>query len=176
LLSRRFERLRVVEVDPNPLGHTVPLDEFAQMFEQAATHHAGLSTFGAAMTLLWCELGRPADARALLAPAVASGFSDLPEDNLWLTSTAAYADAIALLGDAQAAAPPYELLLPYEDRLAVNRVNLCATRRPTATSRSRPRSTSASAPRSSSLGRGWPGPRRSSHRAAPSRGCAHGGC
>jgi hypothetical protein len=99
------------------------LGEFADLFADVAARNEGLSTFQAALALMYCELDLPEDARRALASGADSDFANVPHDNLWLTTMAAYADACAQLGEVGAAAALYPQIEPYADRIATNGVN-----------------------------------------------------
>jgi hypothetical protein len=99
------------------------LDEFADLFADAAAKNKGLSTFQAALALVYCELDRTDDAREALASGADNDFANVPHDNLWLTTMAAYADASAQLGEAGPAAVLYPQIEPYADRIVTNGVN-----------------------------------------------------
>jgi tetratricopeptide (TPR) repeat protein len=62
--------------------------------------------------------GRPVEARGHLDHLAAHGLDRLPFDVNWLDSVSCLAEACALLGDRERAATIYELLLPYQGRVA----------------------------------------------------------
>jgi DNA-binding SARP family transcriptional activator len=65
------------------------------------------------------ELGHAAEAREKLEALAQDDFAALPVDEMWLASTALLAEAVGSLRHARAAAKLYELMLPFEDRIAV---------------------------------------------------------
>ena len=69
-----------------------------------------------ALALIYSETGKEEEARAEFERLAADGFSDLPQDALWLISIAILADVCAYLGDSRRAATLYGLLLPYAAR------------------------------------------------------------
>jgi class 3 adenylate cyclase/tetratricopeptide (TPR) repeat protein len=72
-----------------------------------------------ALTLLYGELGREADARMEFEHLAADDFNDLPRDLLWLVSATLLCEACALLGDARRAALLQRLLRPCAERCVV---------------------------------------------------------
>ena len=68
------------------------------------------------VAVMSAELGQEADARNELERWRAHGFEDIPRDVDWLFSLAHLAEVSAYVGDADASAALYKLLLPYSDR------------------------------------------------------------
>jgi hypothetical protein len=66
----------------------------------------------------WClaELGHTGEAAAHLREIAADGYATLPFDANWPSAAGECAEACALLGAAEAAAPLYDLLAPYAGR------------------------------------------------------------
>jgi DNA-binding CsgD family transcriptional regulator len=78
------------------------------------------------MALIYSELGREREARAAFEHLAAHGFTDLPQDSLWLTCMAYLAEVCTFLGDAHRAATLYRLLLPYNGQtIVVGAANVC---------------------------------------------------
>ena len=71
-------------------------------------------------THVLAELGAHDEARAALDALTRDRCAALPFDEEWLVSTCLLADAAVVLGAAQAAAPLYELLAPYDDHVAIS--------------------------------------------------------
>lgn len=70
--------------------------------------------------LLYAELGREEEARAELERYSAGGFAEVPRGGLWILQLCCLAHACHLIGDSGAAAPLYDLLLPYAERNATS--------------------------------------------------------
>jgi tetratricopeptide (TPR) repeat protein len=66
------------------------------------------------------ELGYAEEARAALAVLARDGLASIPVDEEWLVGLGLLADAVARLGAAEHAAPIYDALAPYADRVAVS--------------------------------------------------------
>jgi tetratricopeptide (TPR) repeat protein len=66
------------------------------------------------------ELGHAAEARQALETLAADAFAHLPVDETWLAGISLLADTASKLGDQERAADLYDLLLPWEDRVAVS--------------------------------------------------------
>jgi tetratricopeptide (TPR) repeat protein len=75
--------------------------------------------YAAGLAWQYAELGRDAEARALVDRIAADDFAALAWDANWLSSLGELAEATALLGDRERAAWLYERLLPYADRRIV---------------------------------------------------------
>jgi hypothetical protein len=71
-------------------------------------------------THLLAELGAHDEARAALEALTRGRCAALPFDEEWLVSTCLLADAAAVLGAAEASAVLYELLVPYDDHVAIS--------------------------------------------------------
>ena len=65
------------------------------------------------------QLGREDEARRALARVASDGFGGVPRDNGWLFALTLAADVCGALDDERDAAELYDLLLPFEGRLAV---------------------------------------------------------
>jgi hypothetical protein len=77
----------------------------------------GLPVLRAQLARLYCDLGRHADARQLVAGDSATGFA-VPKDLTWLYCLAIHADVAARLGDVEAASRLYPLLSPWHRLVA----------------------------------------------------------
>ena len=73
----------------------------------------------AALACLLCDLGRPAEARAVFDALAANEFAAMYRDSEWLVETSLVSDACAMLGDTEAAATLYAQLVPFAGRHAV---------------------------------------------------------
>ena len=100
-------------------AHQGRVDEMLPIIEQAASENAGFAAFDAAHATFLCEVGRFADAQALLDAARAVDFHRDVVDYTWLTHTTLWAETAAWLGDVAAAATLHERLAPFESQ-AVN--------------------------------------------------------
>jgi hypothetical protein len=78
----------------------------------------GLPGLRAIVALALSEAGRPDEARTLLEPAVASGFTDAPHDLTWLSVACIYAHVAAGLEDPAVAAVLYRALEPFSEQVA----------------------------------------------------------
>lgn len=85
----------------------------------------GMPFWAPALALLYCELDRPAEARAVFDPIVADRCRAFPPNHpmrdwqTWLGGICLLSEVCAALGDATAAEAVYERLLPYDGRWAV---------------------------------------------------------
>jgi tetratricopeptide (TPR) repeat protein len=69
-----------------------------------------------ALAVFYGDVGRHADAQAIVDEMAAAGFEDLPTDLGWLPAMANLSDVCAEIGDRERAEMLYRLLLPYRDR------------------------------------------------------------
>jgi tetratricopeptide (TPR) repeat protein len=83
--------------------------------EKIASSPAGMA-WRASVAWLYAATGRPDEAREQLAIVTADGFARLPFDVNWASALAECAEACAILGDPELAAPVYERMLPYAER------------------------------------------------------------
>jgi class 3 adenylate cyclase/tetratricopeptide (TPR) repeat protein len=100
MFTLRREQGRLREVEPL-------LRHFVQTPEGAHTWLPGLA-------LIYSELGRTAEARALFEQLAASDFAPIPRDSNWLVCLTYLADVCAFLGDISCASTLYELMGPYK--------------------------------------------------------------
>jgi DNA-binding SARP family transcriptional activator len=94
------------------------LDEVVDLVDQVAAAAPDVPIVRAARALNYSEVGRTADAQALLDADASEGFRTFPFDMTWSSSMAAYARVVAALGDRRAAASLVELIEPWRDRIA----------------------------------------------------------
>lgn len=73
----------------------------------------------------YTQAGRHADARAALRRLAASDFTEIPRNDEWLFAMTILADVACELAEALPAAVLYDLLLPFEDRVAVSAPDAC---------------------------------------------------
>jgi tetratricopeptide (TPR) repeat protein len=86
----------------------------ALVHEKIAGSPAGMA-WRSSYAWMLAATGRPDAAREQLAIVAADGFAALPFDVHWRSAMAECAEACAILGDPELAAPVYERLLPYAD-------------------------------------------------------------
>ncbi|MDN5895019.1 MAG: AAA family ATPase [Nocardioides sp.] len=97
------------------------LAELMDEIESQVTSHAhGIPAWRGAYALALAEVGRDAEASAILDDFVALDLEQLPLDMLWLQGMAYLCSTCALLQRSDAASVLYEALLPYEGLLADN--------------------------------------------------------
>jgi ATP/maltotriose-dependent transcriptional regulator MalT len=89
------------------------LHELAPVVRHFVQQHGAASTWRPGLALIYSELGREREARAVFEQLAAHDFADLPQDNLWLTCVTYLAEVCTFLGDARRAATLYQLLLPH---------------------------------------------------------------
>jgi class 3 adenylate cyclase len=94
-------------------GECIPLMEIA------ITEYPGLPVFEAALILPLAREGQTQRAAAILEAHVASGLQ-VPEDNLWSTAHASWADAAVLLEHAEAASMVRERILPFSEHFVAS--------------------------------------------------------
>ena len=94
------------------------LGELVQPLQDAVRANPGLPGLRAIVALALSEAGRPDEARPLLEPAVASGFTDAPHDLTWLSVACIYAYVAADLDDPAVAAVLYRALEPFSEQVA----------------------------------------------------------
>jgi hypothetical protein len=80
----------------------------------------GMPVWRAALALVYCEVGREAEARRELERLAENDFAGIPRNDAWLLAIAILAEISARLGDAARARPLYELLRPFADRNVVS--------------------------------------------------------
>jgi DNA-binding SARP family transcriptional activator len=106
MLNIRYEQGRLAELEPL----------IAQMVEL----NPGIPAFRAALVLARAEAGMRDQAMEALEVDAAADFSALAYDFNWLTGLVVYAQAVASLGDCQAAGKLHRLLEPWRDQVAFN--------------------------------------------------------
>jgi len=94
-------------------GQQGRLGELVSFFEDLVAQNPGLGNLKQGLALAYLEVGRGADALALLESGAADGFASLPMDLVWIFGATAYADVAIQLEAAGPAAQLYALLEPY---------------------------------------------------------------
>jgi tetratricopeptide (TPR) repeat protein len=90
------------------------LEEIEPAIRAFAEEHAAMPAFRSGLALLYCHLGRLAEARAIFDDLAAQRFDQFPRDANWLNAMDELAQVCAALGDRGRAALLYERLAPYE--------------------------------------------------------------
>lgn len=90
------------------------------LVEQSAEDNPGLAAFAAGTALFYCRVGREDDARAKLREVRGDGFDLLTRDLEWTTALDFLAKTAAELGDTEAAAELYPILLPLRGLVSLN--------------------------------------------------------
>jgi DNA-binding SARP family transcriptional activator/tetratricopeptide (TPR) repeat protein len=106
MLNLRFEQGRLAELEP--------------LIAEQVEANPGIPAFRAALTLARSEAGMRDQALSVLSAEAATDFSELRYDWSWLVGMACYAQAVATLGDRDAAAKLHMLLDPWRDQVAFN--------------------------------------------------------
>ncbi len=94
------------------------LAELEETIGRSVHEYPALVRFRCALAHLYGELGRERDARETLEALLAIDLSNSYLDAEWLFAMSLLCDPCARIGDADAAATLYALLLPYENRYA----------------------------------------------------------
>jgi len=92
------------------------LGEIIGTIEAGAERTASMPAYRCALAAAYAEMGREADARAVLERLAARGFEDIPLDWAWLGALSDLSTASAMLRDAARSAILYEKLKPYAAR------------------------------------------------------------
>lgn len=97
---------------------TGALGGLAAAVRQVVEQNPGIPGFRSTLALALAEAGELDEARAVLAVDAASGFTELAYDVTWTTVACVYAHVASVVGDTEAAARLYELLLPWRALVA----------------------------------------------------------
>ena len=98
--------------------HQGRLDEMVEFFGQVAADSVAATGFRHLLASVLSDVGRLDEAHDLLAPDLATGFTEIPRDEAWLILMLCCASTAATLQDPDASRVLYERLLPYEGRIA----------------------------------------------------------
>jgi tetratricopeptide (TPR) repeat protein len=101
------------------------LSELEELVSTSAQEFTWYPMFRCALAILYCELGRETEARAVFEQIAAEDFAAVPVDNEWLFSMALLSEIAHVLGDDRRAKSLYQKLLPYADRNAFAAVEGC---------------------------------------------------
>lgn len=107
--------------------HQGRLEEVVPLIAQAGADNPGLPSFQAAHALFLCESGKAQDAHPLLDAAQARDFDRSVYDYTWLTTSSAWGETAAWLGDVDAAATLFDQLQPFEAQCVVNGATFTGT-------------------------------------------------
>jgi hypothetical protein len=91
------------------------LEEIVDLLLAALATGRATTMTRAACALTLGELGRPEEARTVLAPLAADGFASLPVNVAWLHTMTMIAEACAAVGDSDWSRPVFEKLEPWAD-------------------------------------------------------------
>ena len=97
--------------------HQGRLEEVVDLVSQSVKEDPGLPAWAMTLAMLYCDLDRPEDARAVLEPFAAENFAALPKDGLWLPSMVAAADVVTNLAWSDPAQVLLEQLRPFSDQI-----------------------------------------------------------
>jgi hypothetical protein len=97
-------------------------DELLPVIEQAAIDNPAVLPFKLAYGIICETVGRHDVARDILREGMASRFTEISVDNVWMTSIIGYAVLAIELGDAEAAAYLRPIIEPFADEVAFNGV------------------------------------------------------
>jgi len=101
-------------------------DRWRMLFERRVARRSPATAYRCGLAYHHAMSGRLEDARRTLDELLPGGFPSVTRDMNWLTAAAEFAQAVGLLGDAEAARAAYPLLLPYEQRfLLMARAAVC---------------------------------------------------
>ncbi len=98
--------------------HQGRLGEIVDFLAAVERDDAAAIGFRQLVGAIYAEVGRLDDARAFLEVDLATGFTDIARDQAWLTIVGCCATTATALQSAEACGFLYDLLLPYEDRVA----------------------------------------------------------
>jgi tetratricopeptide (TPR) repeat protein len=103
------------------------LSEFLAVAAQMVGEHPGLPSLRAGLALAYVQTNLPDDARELLVAEAATGFEELPEDVIWLSSHVMYAHVCADVGEREIARTLSERLAAWPDVVAYTGLNAWGT-------------------------------------------------
>ena len=95
-------------------------EELLPLVEQAANDNPGVMPFKLAYGIICVAVGRDDVARDILSEGLATRFSEISADNVWMTSVIGYAVLAIELGDAEAAAHLLPIIEPFAAEVAFN--------------------------------------------------------
>ncbi len=95
------------------------LDELEPSLNAFLEEYPGLPIWRCGLSLLYCELGRRAEAQRDFERLAAAEFKHIPKDGNWLAAMTLLAEVCVFLEDVPRATLLYELLIPFADLNAV---------------------------------------------------------
>ena len=95
------------------------LEEIEDIVRRSVAEYPTYPIWRCVFAQVQAELGHAGEARDGLDALAADGYASVPFDEEWLVSIGLLAEAASVLGDGGRAQELYELLLPYDDRIAV---------------------------------------------------------
>jgi class 3 adenylate cyclase len=95
-------------------------EEIVDPLTQATAANPGIPAFEAATAVALCDLGRHDEAAPRLERAADQRFADVPRDQVFSTALTLWARVAAEVESEEAAAPLYDLIEPWRDRLVWN--------------------------------------------------------
>jgi thioredoxin-like negative regulator of GroEL len=98
-------------------------DEIVELVKAGVAANPGLSTWRAALGSVYVWLGRTEEAAAIVEEAAKDRFEHVPQDPLYLSTLALYAEAAAHTGNGGAAAVLYDLMEPWMDQMVWTQAN-----------------------------------------------------
>jgi AAA ATPase domain len=101
------------------------LSEIEEQIKRSAREFSWYPMFRCALAVLYCELGREAQARVEFGEIAAQDFAGLPLDNYWVFNLSLLSEVACFLGDSARGRTIYERLLPYAGRNAVGAPEGC---------------------------------------------------
>jgi hypothetical protein len=98
-------------------------DELFPLVEDAARANPGVLAFKVAYGIICAAVQREDVARQILREGTAAGFSELPVDNLWMTSVIGFAILAIELDDVEAARQLCPIIEPFASEVAFNGIS-----------------------------------------------------
>lgn len=95
------------------------LAEVAPVVAHFVNQHGAGAAWRPGLTLIYCEVGRTAEAKEQFERLAKNDFSSVPRDALWQTCLSYLAEVCDELQDRQRAKTLYELLLPYAEHTLI---------------------------------------------------------
>jgi tetratricopeptide (TPR) repeat protein len=93
------------------------LDEVVEVAQRGVKEYETLPGWNAALAVIYSELGRLDDVRAIVEAEAATGFGGIPRDVTWLLTMASWADCVCDLGDHRDAPVLIQRLAAYSQRV-----------------------------------------------------------
>jgi tetratricopeptide (TPR) repeat protein len=94
--------------------------EVVEILELGTVQYPGIPGFEAGLSAVLCEVGRGSEAATKLDAAVDRGFAGITRNQGYSTALSVWAKVAADTGSERAAAPLYDLILPWRDLVVWN--------------------------------------------------------